>query len=91
MTMTPTERAMRAQIAAHTRWAHTGDRTQATAPARNGLRAKYERQADPDGTLPPEERARRTDHLLQAHYARMRLAKAKARRVRTGGPTDTNE
>jgi len=32
--------------------ARTIDRSVATAPARRGLRARFEREADPDGVLP---------------------------------------
>ena len=55
----PHDRALVARIAAAERWARTADRTAATAPARRGLAAKFEREADPDGVLPPDERARR--------------------------------
>jgi hypothetical protein len=50
-----------ARIAAAERWGHTADRTAATEPARRALRAKFEREADPDGALSAQERARRTD------------------------------
>lgn len=69
-----------ARIAAAERWGRTDDRTAATEPARRGLRAKFEREADPDGTLLPHERARRADQLMQAHMLRMSRAAAQARR-----------
>ena len=47
----PESRSMVAQIAAAERWGRTADRTAATAPARAGLRAKFAREVDPDGTL----------------------------------------
>jgi hypothetical protein len=40
-----------ARIAAAERWARTSDRAAATEPARRGLRARFEREADPDGVL----------------------------------------
>ena len=80
---TPEERVLRARIAAAERWGRTVDRTAATAPARQGMRAKLEREADPDGVLPPHERARRADQLHHAHMLRMALASAKARSRRT--------
>jgi hypothetical protein len=73
------DRALRARIAAAERWGHTSDRVAATAPARRGLRAKFEHEADPDGALGPGERALRADHLMQAHMLRMSLAAARAR------------
>lgn len=75
-----TDRVLRARIAAAQRWGHTTDRSAATAPARRGLRAKFEREADPDATLTPDERARRADQLMHAHMLRMSLAAARARR-----------
>lgn len=74
------DRSIVAQIAAAERWGRTPDRTAATAPARAGLRAKYARQVDPDGTLPPAELERRVDSLMRAHMLRMSLAAKNARR-----------
>lgn len=72
-------RTLTAQIAANERWARTPDRAAATAPARAGLRAKFAREIDPDGVLPPDELERRVDNLHRAHMARMSLAASKAR------------
>jgi hypothetical protein len=77
------DRALIARIAASERCGHTGDRSAATAPARRGLRAKFELEADPDGDLPIDERARRADALQRAHMLRLSLASAKARRRKT--------
>jgi hypothetical protein len=74
------DRALIARIAASERWGHTGNRSAATAPARHGLRAKFELEADPDGVLPIDERARRADALQRAHMLRLSLASARARR-----------
>ncbi|MGF2945831.1 hypothetical protein ACQV26_11935 [Mycobacterium sp. Lab-001] len=38
---------------------------------------------DPDGELTPEERARRAEHARKAHFKRLALKSAKARRRRT--------
>lgn len=73
------DRAVIARIASAERWARTVDRSAATEPARRGLRAKFELEADPDGTLDPAERARRADALLTAHMLRLARASAKAR------------
>jgi hypothetical protein len=75
----PEVRALRARIAAAERWGRTVDRQAATEPARRGMRAKFEREADPDGVLSPDERARRADQLLHAHMLRMALASARKR------------
>jgi hypothetical protein len=74
------DRVLIARIAAAERWGRTADRAAATEPARRGLRAKFEREADPDGTLPPQERARRADLLMRSHMLRMSRAAAQARR-----------
>jgi len=74
------ERRLAAQIAAHESWAHTPDRAARTAPARAALDAKFENQVDPDGILAPDERAKRAAHARRAHYQRLALKSAKARR-----------
>lgn len=79
------ERSIRAQIAAHERWAKTPDRTTATAAARRGLEAKFEREVDPDGLLSPGERAKRVENARKAYYARLALKSAQARRGRRRG------
>lgn len=78
--LTARERKLRAQIAAHSLHARRrGD--EVTEAARRGLLLRFERDADPTDSLPPAERQRRAWHLYQAHMARMRLARAKARRL----------
>lgn len=74
-----------AQIAAAERWGRTPDRTAATEPARAGLRAKFAREVDPDGTLDAAELERRVDSLVRAHMLRMTLAAKAARRAKGGG------
>jgi len=85
---TPEDRSLVAQIAAAERWGRTPDRTAATAPARAGLRAKFAREVDPDGTLEPVERERRVDHLVRAHMLRMSLRAKAARLAKSGGAPD---
>jgi hypothetical protein len=38
--------------------------------------ARFEAEVDPDGMLSIQERARRAEHAMKAHMARIRLAKA---------------
>lgn len=69
---------MRARIAALARWSKedptpTADRGQA------GLLARFEREVDPDGTLPPAERVRRAEAARKAHMTRLAYASSKAR------------
>jgi hypothetical protein len=83
----PESRALVARIAASERWGRTPDRTAATAPARAGLRAKFAREVDPDGTMAADELEKRVDHLVRAHMLRMSLA-AKQARNRMAGARD---
>lgn len=79
-TRADSEARLRASIAAHESWARTDDRSARTANARAALMAKFEREADPDGTLLPAERARRAEHLRKAHFQRLALKSAQSRR-----------
>lgn len=42
--------------------------------------AKFELEVDPEGILLPAERALRAEHLRKAHFQRLALASARARR-----------
>lgn len=82
--LTPSERSLRAKAAIHARWANVSDPKAETEPARQAFLEKFERQIDPDGVLDPQERARRAEHARKAHFYRMALASARARR-KAGG------
>jgi hypothetical protein len=79
--LSPTERVLRARVAAHAKHAQHDPRT-TMDKARAVFLARFDRQADPDGLLPPAERERRAQQLRSAHFARLALASAKARRAR---------
>ena len=85
MALTPTERSLRSQIAAHESWANTENRSARTAPARAAMLDKFEQQVDPDGVLTPAERAKRAEHARKAHFKRLALKSAQARRHQRGG------
>lgn len=89
------DRALIARIAAAERWARVPDRVAATEPARRGLRAKFEREVDPDGVLSDVERSRRADRLMRAHMLRLSRSAAAARVGRTrsasGRPTPNRD
>lgn len=85
MPLTPTERSLRGQIAAHESWANTPDRTARTANARRAMLDKFDRQVDPNNELTPVERARRAQSARKAYFARLALKSARARRRRAGG------
>jgi hypothetical protein len=61
-----------ARIAAEISWARTADRSARTRPARQAFLKRFERQVDPDGKLPLDERARRAEHALRAHMLQLR-------------------
>lgn len=68
--LTPGQRGLRARLAAHARWAKTVDRTAATAAARAGIIARFEREVDPEGVLNPEVRARLAENARRQFLAR---------------------
>ena len=83
--LSPAERKLRGEIAAHERWAKCPDRTAATEPARSAFLKRFEEEVDPDRKLDPAERARRADHARTAHMKRLALKSARARSRSTGG------
>lgn len=79
-------RSLIASRASLTRWAGVNSpeaRRAATAPATAGRHRKWERQADPDGVLPPDELAAAVARLKQAHFRLMALRSAQARAARS--------
>jgi hypothetical protein len=81
----PTDRTLAARIAANTRWSKE-DPTEQGRLLRAGLEEKFLRDVDPEGVLPEAERRRRADCAKRAHFQRMALASAKARRARKTPP-----
>jgi hypothetical protein len=81
----PARRALAATIAAHDSWAKTSDRAARTAPARAAALDRFEREVDPEGVLPPAERARRAEHARKAYFLRLSLKSAQSRRARAVG------
>jgi hypothetical protein len=79
---TPAERRLRAQAAAHQSWANTADRSARTAAARKALDARFEREVDPEGTLPAAERELRAKAARSAYYAEIARKSLQARRIR---------
>ena len=75
------ERALRASIAALTRWGHA-DGLSGTARARQASLARFLQKADPEGVLTERERNLRADRLLRAHCKAMGLKSGQARRAR---------
>ena len=76
---TPDERTLVARIAVHSSWANTADRSARTAPARAAFDQKFLEQAGGDPV--------RAAHLRKAHFARLALKSAQARRQAKPVPT----
>lgn len=73
--------ALIARAAAHARWANTPDRAAATAPARQAADDRFElkaREMHPDAT--DEQIHQVAESLRKAHFAKMALRSAQARR-----------
>lgn len=76
--LTAEQRVLRARLAAHAMHSQNDSR-EVTAPARAAFLAGFERDVDPEGELPPEERARRAEQARRAHFTRLALASSRAR------------
>ncbi|MYV62153.1 hypothetical protein GTW37_25005 [Streptomyces sp. SID4931] len=79
--MNPSERALRARLGAHQSWANTADRTARTEVARRAAESKFieeARQKHPEGT--EAQIAAAAESLRKAHFTRMGLLSAQARR-----------
>jgi hypothetical protein len=79
--LTPAERRVASQASAHQSWADTDDWSARTAPARKAAEDRFLRQVDPDGTLPPAERAKRAEQARLAYFKALAFKSAKARRL----------
>lgn len=78
MSLSPEVAALRGRIGAHiTHSRH--DPRETTANARAAFLARFEREVDPDGLLPPDERRRRAEHARKAHFARLALRSVEKR------------
>ena len=69
------------RIAAEISWARTADRSARTRPAREAFLKRFEKEVEPHGTLPPEDRARRAEHALRAYMLRLRKRAVAASRM----------
>lgn len=70
------------RIAAEVSWARTHDRAARTRPARQAFLNRFEKQVDPDNTLPPEERRQRAEHAKRAYMLQLAKRSAAARKAR---------
>ena len=79
--LSPSQRTMRARLAAHAMHARYDGR-EITVNARKAFAERFEHEVDPDGVLPVAERQRRAEHAMRAHMTRLALRSAQARRRR---------
>jgi hypothetical protein len=85
--MNPADRTLRARLAAHTSWAKTADPAGRTENARKAADGKFvvqARELHPDGD--DELIARTAEHLRKAHFARLGMKSAAARRKGASAP-----
>jgi len=84
--LTPQQRSLRARLAAYAM--HAQGKTN-TGPATIAHLARFERQVDPDGSLPPDERQRRARHALKSYMAALALKASRSRsRAKTADRAD---
>ena len=80
--LTPAQRSLLAQAAAHASWAKTTDRAARTAPARRAALTRFERQVDPDGVLEAQERQRLAESARRSYFRYLALRSSRARGCR---------
>ena len=68
------------RIAAEISWSRTVDRSARTRPAREAFLKRFEKEVDPEGQLPPDERYRRAEHAKRAYMLRLAKRAVAARR-----------
>ncbi len=68
------------RIGGHARAKNISDMPAAMEPAWRGQMARFEREVDPDGTLPADERTRRAKSAQREQMARLALRSHTARR-----------
>ncbi|GAA4238143.1 hypothetical protein GCM10022254_52860 [Actinomadura meridiana] len=68
------------RIAVLVSWSKTRDRKKRTKPGRDAFLARFEREVDPEGALPLEERQRRAELAKRAYMLRLAKRSAQARR-----------
>jgi hypothetical protein len=90
--MTPAERSLRARLGAHALHAKHDPR-ETTAAARDAARSKLDaRLADEHGIdLDAPDAARRLEHARRAHFSRLALKAARARRLKRERAAEIDE
>jgi len=60
-----------------------------TGPATKAAMSRFEHEVDPDGILPPEERAKRAAHAKTLHYLQLGRKSGEARRKKAASRRST--
>jgi hypothetical protein len=68
------------RIAAEVSWSRTANRKARIQPGRDKFLERFEREVDPDMTLPPNQRRRRAEHAKRAYLLRLAKRSARARK-----------
>ena len=77
--LSPSERVMRARMAAYMLHARYDPR-ETTKPARRAFNKRFLDQVDPDRRLPERERQRRAEAARRAYFTRLAYLSARSRR-----------
>jgi len=78
--LTPEQRSLRARLAAQVRWGKQSAK-EGTKPARDAFLARFEKEADPNGELPEDERLRRATSLRKAYFTSLAYRSSLARKA----------
>lgn len=81
MPESPSERFLRARLAAH-RLHALHDSKELTRPARAAFEQRFYDEVDPDRSLPEVERRRRAEHAKKAYFIELSIKSVQARKAR---------
>ena len=76
----PAERSLAGRAGAYALHARVADPSAHTAPARRAFEDRFEREVDPDGTLPSDVRARMAEYARKQYFLNLARKSAEARR-----------
>jgi hypothetical protein len=82
----------RAKKAANARWRKAGARKRGSESAKRAMRKRWEREVDPDGTLPEDVRERLAQQAMLAHMQKLAVDRqVKQARQRAERDRDQND
>jgi hypothetical protein len=85
LSLTAEQRRLRAQKAAHARWARPGARAEHGVKSSAARIRRYEDEVDPDRVLTADERAKCVESALQRDMKDLAFLSSKARAARKAG------